>query len=249
MASPHVAGAAALYLAGDPTATASTVHAAVVNNASLDKLSNVGTGSPNRLLHSRFGAPPPVDSPPSASFTYSCALLTCTFDGSGSSDDNGISSYVWNFGDSQSGSGAVVAHTYASGGTFTVQLTVTDTATQTDSESQSVTVTGGSGAPCTSCQSYTGTLSGSGDSDYHPNGSWYFSGASGTHRGWLQGPVNSDFDLYLQKWNGFYWATVARSESANSEEQITYNGTSGYYRWRVRSFSGSGAYTFWLQQP
>jgi serine protease len=248
MASPHVAGAAALYLASDPTAPASIVHAAVVNNASPDRLTGVGTGSPNRLLYSRFGAPP-VDAPPSASFTYSCILLTCTFDGSGSTDDNGISSHTWNFGDSQGGSSAVVSHTYASGGTFTVQLTVSDTASQTDSDSQSVTVSGGSGDPCTNCQSYTGTLSGSGDLDTHPNGSWYFSGVSGTHRGWLEGPANADFDLYLQKWNGFFWVTVARSESVTSEEQITYNGTSGYYRWRVRSYNGSGAYSFWLQQP
>jgi serine protease len=249
MASPHVAGAAALYLAGDPTATSSTVHAAVINNASLDKLSSVGTGSPNRLLHSRFGGAPPVDSPPSASFTFSCTLLTCTFDGSGSTDDNGISGYAWTFGDNQSGSGAVVSHTYASGGTFIVVLTVTDTASQTDTESLSVTVSGGSGPPCTNCETYTGTLSGTGDSDYHPNGSWYYSSVSGTHRGWLSGPVNTDFDLYLQKWNGFFWSIVARSESVTSEEQIAYTGTPGYYRWRVRSFSGSGAYTFWLQRP
>ena len=128
-------------------------------------------------------------------------------------------------------------------------LTVTDTAGQTDSESHSVTVTSGSGAPCTNCQSFTGTLSGTGDSDYHPNGTWYFSGVSGVHRGWLSGPANADFDLYLQKWNGFFWTTVARSESVTSEEQIAYSGTQGYYRWRVYSFSGSGAYTFWLQRP
>jgi hypothetical protein len=69
------------------------------------------------------------------------------------------------------------------------------------------------------------------------------------HRGWLRGPASADFDLYLQKWNGFSWSTVARSESVTSEEQIAYNGTQGYYRWRVVSFSGSGPYTFWLQRP
>ena len=146
-------------------------------------------------------------------------------------------------------SGAVVAHTYASSGTFTVRLTVTDTAGQTDTESQSVTVSDGGGAPCTGCEEYTGVLSGTGDFDYHPNGTYYFSSVSGTHRGWLPGPSNADFDLYLQKWNGFCWVTVARSESATSEEQIAYNGTPGYYRWRVSSFSGSGSYTFWLQRP
>jgi serine protease len=248
MATPHVAGVAALYLASNPTAMPSTVHAAVVNNATQNRLTGVGTGSPNRLLYSRFGTPP-VDAPPSASFTFSCTLLTCTFDGSASTDDNGVSRYTWNFGDGQTGSGAAVSHTYASGGTFTVVLTVTDTANQTDSESRSVTVSAGSGAPCTNCQSYTGTLSGTGDSDVQPNGTWYFSSASGVHRGWLRGPASADFDLYLQKWNGFSWSTVARSESVTSEEQIAYNGTQGYYRWRVVSFSGSGPYTFWLQRP
>jgi serine protease len=247
MASPHVAGAAALYLATNPAALPATVHAAVVDNASVNKLSSIGSGSPNRLLYSIFGGQP-VDTPPTATFTYSCSGLTCTFDGSGSIDDHGINSYAWNFGDSQSGSGAGVGHTYASGGTFTVLLTVTDTAGQTDVESKSVTVTAG-GAPCTGCLEYTGTLSGTGDSDIQPNGSWYYSGVSGTHRGWLQGPGGADFDLYLQKWNGFWWSTVARSESVTSQEQIAYTGTAGYYRWNVSSYSGSGSYSFWLQRP
>jgi serine protease len=247
MASPHVAGAAALYLATDPAALPATVHAAVVDNASVNTLSSIGTGSPNRLLHSVFGGTP-VDTPPSATFTYSCTGLTCTFDGSGSTDDRGIASYGWNFGDGQGASGPVVTHTYASGGTFTVGLTVTDTASQTDIESKSVTVTAG-GAPCTGCLEYTGTLSGTGDSDIQPNGSWYYSNVWGTHRGWLQGPSNADFDLYLQKWNGFWWTTVARSESSTSTEQIAYSGTVGYYRWTVSSFRGSGSYTFWLQRP
>jgi hypothetical protein len=103
--------------------------------------------------------------------------------------------------------------------------------------------------PCTSCEQFTGTLSGTGASNYHPNGTWYFSSASGVHRGWLRGPTGTDFDLYLQKWNGFAWVTVARSESATSEEQIAYSGTSGYYRWRVYSYRGSGSYSLWLQHP
>lgn len=248
MATPHVAGVAALYLANDPTATPSTVHAAVVNNASVNKLTSIGTGSPNRLLYSLFGTTP-IDTPPAANFTFSCGGGGCTFDGSTSTDDHGISRYAWDFGDGESvTAGAVVGHTYLSSGTFTVRLTVTDTANQSDTEAHSVTVETG-GAPCTGCQAFSGTLSGTGDSDYHPNGSWYFSSGSGVHRGWLQGPSNTDFDLYLQKWNGFGWVTVARSESSTSQEQIAYSGTSGYYRWRVYSFSGSGSYSLWLQHP
>jgi serine protease len=248
MATPHVAGVAALYLANNPAAAPSAVHAALVNNASVNKLSSIGTGSPNRLLYSIFGVTP-IDTPPSANFTFSCGGASCTFDGTLSTDDHGISRYAWDFGDGQSDtSGPVAGHTYASSGTFTVRLTVTDTANQTDTEAQSVTVTTG-GAPCSGCDAFSGTLSGTGDSDFHPNGSWYFSSVSGVHRGWLQGPSNVDFDLYLQKWNGFGWVTVARSESATSQEQIAYNGTAGYYRWRVLSFRGAGSYSLWLQHP
>ena len=247
MATPHVAGVAALYLAVNPSASPSAVHAAIVNNTTPNKVTGAGTGSPNRLLYSLFGAPP-ADQPPVAAFTFDCSGLTCTFDGRGSSDDAGIASYTWTFGDGQTGSGAQVSHTYTAGGTFPVALTVTDTAGQTDTESKSVTTSSG-GDPCTNCTEYSGSLSGTGASQYQPNGTYYFSSQSGVHRGWLAGPGSADFDLYLQKWNGFWWVTVAVSESATSTEQIAYSGTQGYYRWRVYSYSGSGAYTFWLQRP
>jgi subtilisin family serine protease len=106
-----------------------------------------------------------------------------------------------------------------------------------------------SGAPCTICEHFTGTLSGTGDFDYHPNNSYYFSGAAGTHQGWLRGPTSADFDLFLERWFFFRWLPVAASISTSSEEMISYNGTSGYYRWRVDSFSGSGPYDFWLKRP
>ncbi len=54
MASPHVAGAAALYLAINPTATPAQVRDAMVNHATPNKVTNPGTNSPNRLLYSGF---------------------------------------------------------------------------------------------------------------------------------------------------------------------------------------------------
>jgi subtilisin family serine protease len=54
MASPHVAGAAALYKQANPSASAATVRNALVNNATTNVLSGVGTGSPNRLLYTLF---------------------------------------------------------------------------------------------------------------------------------------------------------------------------------------------------
>jgi subtilisin family serine protease len=51
MAAPHVAGAAALFLANNPSATPAQVHAAVVNNATTGVVTSPGSGSPNRLLY------------------------------------------------------------------------------------------------------------------------------------------------------------------------------------------------------
>ncbi|RLK53961.1 S8 family peptidase [Actinokineospora cianjurensis] len=51
MASPHVAGAAALYLSANPSATPQQVSDALVRSATPDLVSNPGTGSPNKLLY------------------------------------------------------------------------------------------------------------------------------------------------------------------------------------------------------
>ncbi len=168
MASPHVAGAAALYLQGNPTDSPATVRNAIVNSATPGVLSGIGSGSPNMLLYSLFGSAPPPPPPPSG---------------------------------------------------------------------------------CSLAESYNGSLSGTGDYDYHPNGTYFYTSRSGTHRGCLRGPSGADFDLYLYKWNGFSWSIVARSESSSSSEDITYSGTAGYYLWEVYSYSGSGSYNFGMTRP
>ncbi|MBW7886383.1 MAG: S8 family serine peptidase, partial [Caldilineaceae bacterium] len=70
MASPHVAGAAALYLSTAPNASPAQVAQVLIDNASLNKLSSVGSGSPNRLLYTAFvgGGTPPTFTP-TATFT------------------------------------------------------------------------------------------------------------------------------------------------------------------------------------
>ncbi len=61
MATPHVAGVAALYLQGNPSASAASVSSAIVNGSTSGVVSGAGTGSPNRLLYSLLGGgtPPP----------------------------------------------------------------------------------------------------------------------------------------------------------------------------------------------
>ena len=64
MATPHVAGVAALFLETNRTASPATVTAAIINSATLNHVTNAGTGSPNRLLYSLLtGAPPPTPTP------------------------------------------------------------------------------------------------------------------------------------------------------------------------------------------
>jgi aqualysin 1 len=54
MATPHVAGAAALYLQANPGATPAAVASALVSGATSGKVTSPGTGSPNRLLYTLF---------------------------------------------------------------------------------------------------------------------------------------------------------------------------------------------------
>lgn len=65
MASPHVAGVAALYLANNPNATPSQVEQALEDNATQNAISGVN-GSPNLLAYSLFdgGTTPPPPPPP-----------------------------------------------------------------------------------------------------------------------------------------------------------------------------------------
>ncbi|RDD85971.1 S8 family peptidase [Streptomyces parvulus] len=62
MASPHVAGAAALHLAANPTATPAQVATALTSAATTGVVTNPGSGSPNRLLYTGDGGttPPPT---------------------------------------------------------------------------------------------------------------------------------------------------------------------------------------------
>jgi PKD repeat protein len=146
MASPHVAGAAALYLDANPSATASQVRNALVNNGTTGKVTSAGTGSPNVLLYTAFigGGTPPPNQSPTANFTFSCSGLTCSFTDT-STDDTGVTAWSWNFGDGGTSTSQNPSRTYASGGTYAVMLTVTDGGGLSSSVTQNVSVSPAAG--------------------------------------------------------------------------------------------------------
>ncbi len=125
MASPHVAGAAALYLQTTPSATPAQVRSALTSNATTGAIPSLPAGTPNLLLYTGFMNGTPAPTPPVASFTSSCSLLSCTFDASASTG-LAAATYSWNFGDATAGSGKTTSHAYAAAGTYTVTLTVAD---------------------------------------------------------------------------------------------------------------------------
>ena len=149
MAAPHVAGVAGLYLQANPGSTPAQVASALTSNATLNKVTSPGTGSPNRLLFMGFiggGGPPPGNIAPVARFTWSCtAKRKCTFNGTTSSDQDGnIASYRWvrsNGAESvQMSTAATFSKQFARTFSFTMTLTVTDNVGATNSVSQTINV-------------------------------------------------------------------------------------------------------------
>lgn len=255
MAAPHVAGAAALVLARNTSATPQQVRDTLVAEATSNVVTDAKAGSPNKLLYvaNVGGGTPGVDAAPVAAFTVSCTNLACSFNGTGSTDDKGIASYAWTFGDGSGGNGATVSKTYSAAGSYTVTLTVTDTVSQTNARSQSLSVTAAPVAtgPCSDCTTKTGTLA-NGGTAYDPS-STGFASNGGAFKGYLRGAAGTDFDLFLEKSSsgllGTSWSIVARGETNSTNEDVTYTGTAGTYRWRIKSYTGAGAYTFYVKNP
>ncbi|MEW6991084.1 trypsin-like serine protease [Colwelliaceae bacterium 6441] len=87
-----------------------------------------------------------TDQAPTARFSAQTNGLTVDLTNS-STDDNGIASSSWNFGDGSSSNASSPSHTYTQDGSYTVTLKVTDTAGQTNSTAQSITVSSGDQCP------------------------------------------------------------------------------------------------------
>lgn len=279
MATPHVAGIAALLYAADGTVTPDEVESLMTSTArsfpgscsqcgsgivdayaALDELINGGSGGGGGPVELANGVAETGQSGATGSETFytldvPSGQSDLGFVMSGGSGDADL--YV-KFGSAPTTS-SYDCRPYLNGNNESCDFTSPQAGTwhvmiRGYSAYSGVSLTGtysgsGGGGACPSGYTeYDGYLTGSGDDEFEPDGTYYYSGSSGLHSGILSGS-GPDFDLYLRKWNGSSWVNVASSLSSNSEEDIDYNGSSGYYTWRVYSYNGSGAYTFCLDTP
>jgi subtilisin family serine protease len=146
MATPHVAGGAALYLSANPSASPATVQQALKDNATLNHITNPGTGSPNRLLYTLSGVTgnPVVSNPGNRTSTVNVATsLQMTASG-------GTPPYTWSAtglptGLSINSSTGLISGTPTVVGTYNVTVTAQDTGARTGSTSFTWTITSGGG--------------------------------------------------------------------------------------------------------
>ena len=243
MAAPHAAGAAALYLGANPSATPDAVNVALVDDTVTGAISNAGNQSPNRLLQITQQDGSGIDRLPTAAFTADCVGTVCELDASGSSDDVAVAAWDWSLGDGNVASGEQITHDYGVDGEFTVTLTVTDTANQTGSTDQTLSV-GTETSPCPDCTRYEGQLN-NGGSVILPSNGFNFSG--GQIDAWLYSPVGASFTVTLQSQSCFLffcsWNNVTSASPQGGVAEIHSSVSSGYYRWQVQAQSGAGAYT------
>ncbi|MGH3863431.1 S8 family serine peptidase [Actinokineospora sp.] len=149
MAAPHVAGAAAVWLGNRPSDTPAQVQAGLIAASTPNKVTNPGTGSPNRLLYIDPGTPSnPVALPSPGNQTGTVGVATSVK----VSATGGTAPYTW--------SGTGLPPGIAVGPSTTQSVAVEGTPTTAGSYNASVTVKDAAGTTATA--TFTWTVTGGG---------------------------------------------------------------------------------------
>ncbi len=153
MATPHVAGVAALVQSrrqalGLALYTPAQLETLLKNTVrpfpqTPDQLLGAGMLDADAAVTAAGGGG--SNTVPVADFSVTTSGLTASFTDSSTDSDGTIASRSWNFGDGTTSTATNPSRTYSAAGTYTVTLTVTDNGGATNTKTSSVTVTAGSG--------------------------------------------------------------------------------------------------------
>ncbi len=147
MATPHVSGVAALVWSNNLECSnqdiRNALNATAQDKGASGRDTSYGYGivkakdASDYLANSDCGTT--TDKKPIANFSQIIDGKSVTFTDS-STDDNGIDSYFWSFGDGATSDTKSPTHTYTADGEYNVTLTVTDTKNQTGSKTNQVII-------------------------------------------------------------------------------------------------------------
>jgi subtilisin family serine protease len=203
MASPHVTGAAAVYLGANPSATPAQVREALVGNGTTGKITSPGGGSPNVLLYTGFAAAGlTVVNPGNQSTPVGQeADLQLTVSG-------GTKPYSWKASGLPAGltigaDSGQISGTPTTAGSSNVTVTATDSAGKTGSATFTWTVTSGGGG-CTPAQPIGNPGFENGTTPWTATanviGTWsQYPARTGTRNAWLNGGGQVQTDTIAQQ--------------------------------------------------
>lgn len=134
MASPHVAGVAALALQANPQSSPAQIASFITGYATLNKVTSAGTGSPNRLVYSL------ASNAPATPKTVAIKSLTAASGKSGTGWRAQVTATVRDVNTSLNVAGATVTGGFAPGGTVSCVTTSTGSCTLTSGTFSKLTV-------------------------------------------------------------------------------------------------------------
>ncbi|CAH9055911.1 hypothetical protein PSECIP111951_01344 [Pseudoalteromonas holothuriae] len=165
MASPHVAGVAALVWSNHNQCSnveiRQALNATAIDLGDAGRDHKFGYGLVQAKAASDYltanGCGGDVQNQlPQAAFSVSCDVLSCQFDASNSSDSDGqISAYEWRI-NGQAYVGKIISHQFAQAGSYQVSLEVTDNSSATAITTKTIAVTEGNvGSECQGVEAWS----------------------------------------------------------------------------------------------
>lgn len=239
MATPHVAGAAALYLEANPTATPAAVQSALKSNGTPNTITSIPSGTVNLLLYSLItaGPPPPapaapvLSSPADASTSVSTSP-TLSWQSTTAADSYGVQvSTVPDFSTTvYNQTGITSTSTGVTGLAGNTKYYWRVNATNTGGNSPwSVTYSFTTGASAPSVPILASPLSGSTNVSRSPTLTW--NPAAGASSYTVQVSTNSSFST-------FFYNTPNISSTSTTVSGL---GSRVTYYWRVIAVNGAGS--------